>query len=286
MALGANFFFALGSQFFTYFSRKNGSVWMNAYKALVAQVCFIAWLFYTHEFSWIGLETSYPLLLSGFIGLGLGDVFLLMSFKEMGAGKTLTLFAFQPLIMGVAGYYFFDQGLNSERFWAIFFFILCVVIFSRESFKTHGHWGLKGIAFALLGMLLDAAGVIITRAMFEGEQELSPMLINFYRTAGALVFFGLYHFYRPIKLTHLFKNLSVADRYGVTFGSFIGTFVSLSLFLTALKYAHLASLSAISITSAIFSFLMECLWLRKWPSAYTYSALVSFLLGMFILIKS
>ena len=284
LALGANFFFAFGSQFFTYFSRKLGSVWMNAFKASIAFICFTTWLVVNSQMRWIGVEMSYPLIISGFIGLGVGDVLLLLSFKEMGAGKTLMLFAFQPIIMGLAGYFLFDQQLDSERLWAIIFFVLCLVIFSIESFKDHGHWGTRGLIFAVLGILLDATGVIVTRYMFDGDQSLSPLLVNFYRTFGALVFFGLYQFFKPIHLVQKFKSLSTADRSGAILGAFLGTFVSLSLFLAALQYAHLASLSGIAITGAIFSSILECLWQRKRPSKYLLLAFLFFLFGMWILL--
>lgn len=284
LALGANFFFAFGSQFFTYFSRKLGSVWMNTFKACVAFVCFTAWLIINSQMRWIGAQMSYPLILSGFIGLGIGDVLLLLSFKELGAGKTLMLFAFQPIIMGLAGYFLFDQVLDSERLWAIIFFVLCVTVFSFESFKDNGHFGTKGLLFAILGIFLDATGVVVTRYMFDDDLSLSPLLVNFYRTFGALVFFGLYQFFKPIDVISKFKSLSTVDKSGAIFGSFIGTFVSLSLFLAALQYAHLASLSGIAITGAIFSSILECIWLKKKPSKHLLLAFVFFLIGMWILL--
>lgn len=285
LALGANLSFALGSQFFTYFSRKIGSVWVNTFKAIVAQIGFVLFLLITGSFAFINIEQTSSLVASGFIGLGLGDVLLLMSFKEMGPGKTLMLFAFQPLIMGVAGHYIFDQSMDLQKFSALFFFILCLIIFSLESKKIKGHWGLLGLCFAIGGMLLDAAGIVITRLIFDQGEEVTPMLTNFYRTAGALLFFGLYHFIRPIKLVEKWNSLPGKQQLGVSLGAFLGTFLSLTLFLAALQKAHLASLTGISITSAIFSSLIECVWEKRLPSSYLISAFVCFLIGMAILLS-
>lgn len=224
-------------------------------------------------------------MLSGLVGLGAGDVFLLAAFKEMGPGRTLMLFAFQPLIIGTSAYIFFDQAIDSTRFWAIFFFILCIFIFSLESFKRNRTWGGKGILLALLGMALDATGVLITRKMFDGDASLSPLMTNFYRTNGALIFFLVLSFIK--KDLFLFKPLKRLDRAGVFYvilGSLLGTFISLSLYLKAIQTAHLASLSAVAITGTIFSALFECVWTRKWPSLYLGVAFVSFLMGMKILV--
>jgi len=257
---------------------------MNWFKAAVAQVGFCAALFFTDGFHWIGLIPFSALFLSGVIGLGAGDIFLLLAFKEMGAGRTLMLFAFQPLIMGVAGYYLFGQEIDFYRFLAIAFFILCLLIFSIESFRRRGDWGVRGISFAMLGMLLDAAGVVITRKMFDSNTELSPMLTNFYRTIGALVLFQLINTFRPITFFEPLKSFKVSERIGVFFGALCGTFISLSLYLSAVQKANLASLSGIAITATIFSAIFECLWHKKLPSKYLIAAFVSFGFGMRILL--
>lgn len=285
LALGSNFFFALGSQFFTHYSRTIGATWMNWYKAFVAQVCFFGWLIFTTGVSLIPISQALPLMLSGLVGLGAGDVFLLLAFKEMGPGRTLMLFAFQPLIIGFSAFLFFNQTIDTTRFWAIFFFILCILIFSLESFKRERHWGMRGIMLALLGMALDATGVLITRKMFDTNGSLSPLLTNFYRTNGALIFFFILSLTRKdLFLFKPLKNLSKKSIFYVSLGSLFGTFISLSLYLKAIQTAHLASLSAVAITGTIFSAIFECLWNKKLPSIYLVVAFISFLLGMKILV--
>ncbi|MCF8059022.1 MAG: DMT family transporter [Bacteriovoracaceae bacterium] len=285
LALASNFFFALGSQFFTYFSKKIGATWMNWYKAYVAQVCFFVWLLFKGGLVWLPLAQGGPLMLSGLIGLGAGDVLLLLAFKEMGPGRTLMLFAFQPLLVGIAAFFFFNQSIDTTRFWAIFFFILCILIFSLESFKKERHWGSKGILLALGGMALDGAGVLITRKMYDGDTSLSPLLTNFYRTMGALIFFYVLSFKkRDLKLFLPLKQLPKSEIFGVTLGSLFGTFISLSLYLTALQHAHLASLSGVAITCTIFSAFFECIWHKRYPTPYLLAAFISFLLGMKILV--
>ena len=285
LALGSNFFFALGSQFFAHFSRVIGATWMNWYKALVAQVCFVTVLTLTEGVQIIPLNQALPLMLSGLIGLGAGDIFLLLSFKEMGPGRTLMLFAFQPLIIGFFAFLFFDQYIDTKKVWAIFFFILCIFIFSLESFRRDGHWGQKGILLALLGMLLDAGGILITRHMFDSNASLSPTVTNFYRTNGALIFFFILSLMRKnLSLFGPLKNLRKKSIFYVSLGSLFGTFISLSLYLRAIQIAHLASLSGVAITGTLFSASFECIWQKKLPSLYLVIAFISFLMGMKVLL--
>jgi drug/metabolite transporter (DMT)-like permease len=284
-ALLSNFFFALGSQFFTHFSKKVGSIWMNWYKASIAQIFFILWLLLNGGIPYLTMEISLFLLTSGVLGLGLGDIFLLAAFKEIGPGRTLMLFAFQPLLMGFGGHLFFGQGMETHRLWAIIFFILCVLIISLENFKSNKHWGVKGISLAFAGMVLDVIGVMITRYSYEASPELEAYTVNVYRTFGALAFFWLLSFFK--KDLSLFKPLKRFTRneiIWVSVGSIFGTFLSLTFYLMAIQKAHLGSLSGIAITATLFSALFECLWEKKRPSRYLLTAFLSFLIGMKILV--
>tara|TARA_R110002072_G_scaffold276051_1_gene437306 strand:+ start:32287 stop:33168 length:882 start_codon:yes stop_codon:yes gene_type:complete len=281
LALSANLCFALGSQFFTHYSRTIGSIWMNWAKASVALFCFTLYaLFFVDHIS-ISVFDFSLLFLSGFLALGLGDIFLLKSFSDLGPGRTLMIFGFQPLILSSAGFIFFNQDMDSSKFWAILFFIICLFIFSLEKFKEDKHWNLKGSLLALAGMILDAVGIIITRSVFDKNPEFSPMEGNIFRCIGAIALFILMtYFYRPLNLIGTLKRLTSRDKLYIILGSVLGTFLSLGFYLNALKLAHLGSLSGIAITGTIFASMFECIHNKKLPSRYLMGAFISFMLGM------
>ncbi|MBT3584405.1 MAG: DMT family transporter [Halobacteriovoraceae bacterium] len=283
LALGANLCFALGSQVFTLFSRRISSTWMNFIKATVALVAF--GLTVTLLGTWHVIEVNYFLLFlfSGIIGLGMGDILLLKSFSEMGPGRTLIIFSFQPLILGAGGYFLFNQTIDTQKFWAILFFICCVVIFSIESFRRDRNWQIKGILMAIGGMTLDATGLLITRYSFDHNPELSSLEGNFYRCIGAIILFLIISKIRPVKIYDNFVKLVYRDKLLVIGGSLLGTFLSLSLYLKALQSAHLASLSGIAITGTIFSAIFEGIIEKRWPSKYLIAAFIFFLIGMKII---
>lgn len=283
-ALGANISFALGSQVFTHYSRAVNPAWMNAIKAIVALICFIIInLFFIHQVSTPPL-TILVLGLSGFIGLGFGDIFLLRSFAELGPGRTLMLFSFQPLILGFFSYFLFDQGVDTKKFWAILFFILCVFLFSFESFQKSRKWQMAPIMLAFSGILLDAFGVLMSRWSFNLTPDLGSLQGNLYRTSGAVFFYLLLGLKGRFQLKKLWQARSRKDKGYLIVGSFLGTFLSLSLYLQAIRLGHLATISGLSITGVLFSSFFECLIEKKWPSRYFMIAFCAFLIGMKLLL--
>lgn len=284
LALGANLSFACGSQIFTHFSRKFSSSWMNFFKASMALVCFGLTISLTG--SWHDIPTSWVslFLLSGVIGLGVGDILLLKSFSTLGPGRTLILFSFQPLFLGIMSYFAFGQTMDSRKFLAIFFFILCVGIISLENFRKDRRWQIGGILIALGGILLDATGLIITRYTFDNNPSITSLEGNFYRCVGAVFFFLVLSRIRPYNILEQFKSLNLKGKGMVFLGGFLGTYLSLALYLHAVQRAHLASLAGIAITGTIFTNTLECIISRKWPSKYLLVSLVFFACGMNFLI--
>jgi drug/metabolite transporter (DMT)-like permease len=257
---------------------------MNFFKACMGLLCFgitITVVGQWHDIpaSWVGL-----FLLSGTIGLGIGDILLLKAFSELGPGRTLILFSFQPLFLGVMSYYAFGQEVDSRKFMAIFFFILCVGITAFESFRRDRRWQVMGIALALGGILLDATGLVITRYTFNNNPQLTSLEGNFYRCVGAVLFFLLLSRVRPYNIVEQFKSLNLKSKTMVFLGGFLGTYLSLALYLHAVQRAHLASLAGVAITGTLFTNILECIISQKWPSKYLLISLIFFGFGMNFLV--
>ena len=280
-ALGANLSFAVGVQFFTHYARRFSSLWVNCFKAAAALALFGLTVCLQGGFHPIELKYLLLFFASGVLGLGAADVFLIKSFSLMGPGRTMMIFGFQPLLIGALSYFLFGQTLDAGKFTAVIFFVVCLFIFSLESFNRHGHWNVKAGVFALCAVVLDAAGIMITRCAFNASPNLGTTEGNFYRAAGAVVFFILLS---PIRPFHFIKGVKSLSRRSLLFmfaGSAAGTYLSLMLYLSAVRYAGaLAGVSGIAITGTIFASVFECVIERKPPSAYLLVSFAFFLAGM------
>lgn len=285
-ALGSNITFATASLYFTDYSKKISPSWMNYFKACVAFVCFIAVIFIFQVPTGLSLASFSFLVVSGIAGLMIGDIFLLRAFTHLGSGRVLMIFGFQPLILGVASYYIFGELFSLYRLIAILFLMTCLFCFSMESFKEKGHWDIQGILFALIGVSLDAFGLLLTKEAFEKTPGLSVFVANAVRSGATVVGFFLASLipYFQLKLLAPFKSLESKDRKLVVIASFLGTFMSLGFYLHAIQIGHLATISAIAGTSPLFATLFEIYKGRKKMTKYLALAITSFVCGVLILI--
>lgn len=287
-ALGSNISFAIASVFFTEFSRKVSPNWVNYLKATVAFICFtLVILLFGIDLA-MAQKSLILLMVSGFTGLMIGDIFLFRAFAHLGSGRVLMIFGFQPLLIGVASYYLFDSVYSPFQLLALLFLIGCIVCFSLESFREKGHWDTVGILFALAGVILDTAGLLMTKAAFELTPSLSPFVANAVRAGTTVVGFFLvslvpvFH----LKLFAPFKKLTLREKQLAIFSGFLGTFVALGFYLQAIRLGNLSIISAIAGTSPLIATLFEIYRGRKRMSAYLAAATILFLIGFTILIRS
>ncbi len=283
-ALAANLSFAVGVQFFTHYARRISTLWVNSFKAIVAALLFAATILVQGGFHHIRPGYAALFMLSGMTGLGLADVLIVKAFALMGPGRTMMLFGFQPLIIGAVSYFAFGQALDARKVYAVLFFVVCLYIFSLESFRKHGHWNAKASFYALGGVAFDGIGVLMTRWAFNGSPGIGTAEGNLYRALGALLLFAVVSAVRPFGFAGKLKGLGWSGLLWITAGSAAGTYLSLMFYLNAIRYAGaLAAVSGIAITGTIFASVFECAFERRAPSRYLAAAFLFFLGGMAML---
>ena len=285
LALLSNISFASASILFTQFSIRTSSAWMNFYKAFVAAICFFIVCAGLNLWTPLSFKALAYLLLSGSLGLMIGDIFLLKAFTLLGSGRVLMIFGFQPLFLGFFSHLFFGESFSPIKLLAILLLIGCLFSFSLETYRKKGHWDQQGLVYAFIGVFLDAIGVLLTRGAFELHPDLSPFEANFVRAGmtavgfavAAMIPFFRYSILRP------WQSLNRNEKLWVTAASFLGTFMSLSFYLMAIQKGHLATISAIAGTSPLFATLFEVALGRKKITSYLIFGVLFFVSGMAVL---
>lgn len=285
-AIASTTCFAGASLLFAELARKVSPLWMNAFKAA------LAWIFFVIAAAafrlWVPLEPKViaALIASGVLGLAIGDIFLLTAYARIGAARTLILFGFQPFFLGVAAHFIFGQQFDWLKALALVFFLFCLFTFSLEKFRQEGHWEWIGLVAALVGVLFDNSGLLLSRWAFDQVPDLSAIQTNIWRCGGAFAFFLIFGQAKHVgwkagwgKLTPQWKRLAV-------FSVFLGTFLSLLFYLTAIKIGHLASISGVGMAGPMISAVFECIYYRKRPTWYLIVALGFYFTGLYVLTLS
>jgi threonine/homoserine efflux transporter RhtA len=282
-AILSNLCFGTASIRFSQLAKRFSSAWMNQVKVTIAFFGFVAAFFAFETYVPLNGSAFFALFGSGIIGLFLGDWFLFQAFAHLGATRTLVIYSFQPFLIALYGFFFLNQHLNHYQILAILCMIGCVFTFLLERTKQVGHWDLKYFSFAFLGIFFDALGVVLSRQAYEQFPDLGSFQANGLRATGAVIAFILFQPSSIKKILFDFKKLGNSLRFQAVGASLLGTFLSLSLYLHALKTAHVASLTAISITGPLWVSLIEHGREKKWPSHYLWIAFGFFIIGFLFL---
>jgi drug/metabolite transporter (DMT)-like permease len=283
-ALGANLFFSTASMVFSHYAQKHSPFWINQVKVSISFPAFAIAAYFV-GFSSLSWSSLAFLLASGLAGLCIGDLFLFRAYATLGAARSLVLFSFQPLLLGLYGWFFLNQGLGSNQFFAITCMLICLFIFVLERNKMTGRWELKSFLWAFIGICLDAFGVMMTRQAYELSPHLESMQVNMIRAGAAFVGFLVLQPTSLGKILKDFKHFHPKESALLFIASLCGTFLSLSLYLFAVKHAHVATLTAMAITGPVWVSLLECVWHRKLPNVYLVSAFLFFILGFSFMVK-
>lgn len=285
-ALLGNLCFSASTLIFTEFTNKTSIPWVNKYKVLVTVILSAIVISAFYGWSEIAGSSIMYFIISGLLGLCIGDYFMLRAFTDIGPGRTLMLYGFTPIIAGIGSYFLFDQSIEPKKFLAIIFMMGCLFTFSYEKFKEKGRWEFNGFLMALIFVVLDAFALLLTRYAYDASAHIAPLEGHFYRCLGALSGFWILMMFKPINFVAIFKKMTVKQQVIITIGSIFGTFLSLWFYFTAIKVGHIATVTSISITSPFFASIFECIYYKKKPSIFLILAFIQFLIGFTIVTSS
>jgi drug/metabolite transporter (DMT)-like permease len=282
LALSANLVFSFASTLFTDFSRQVSAKWINCLKLTVAFVCF--WVMAVLVRDPLVLSTLPVFVFSGAVGLFVADHFLCEAFSKIGAARTLMIFSFAPLFVAFWCFLFFDERLDFQKFVAILFFIACVMTISFERLKKEGSWEVVGLLFAFSGVVLDGLANVITSYGFRAAPENGVFSVCALRATGAFLAFLLLTPFIKVRLVGHFKKLSSRDKWIVLLAAFVGTFLSLTLWISAVKMGNLTTLVALSGITPLFAAIFEIARGKTKLSKYLLISFIFYAVGFYFLV--
>jgi len=202
------------------------------------------------------------LMLSGAIGIGIGDTLLFACLNLIGAGLTAIVDClYSPFIIT------FSILFLGERL--TFMQIIGAVLVVSSVLTVSLKWGgfdndrrklARGIIFGALAMLSTAVGVVIVKPLLS---RIPFLLATEVRLLGALIALALMLFSHPGRRKILSSILDKKTRLYVVFGSFFGAYITMLFWLGGMKFTQASIASALNQTNSIFVVILAAVWLKE-----------------------
>jgi drug/metabolite transporter (DMT)-like permease len=252
-ALAAAFVWALSSTIWQRVGQQIPAVVLNLLKGAIALFMLLATiLILGKSLPPVNPNILAMLLISGALGIGIGDTAFFIVLKYLGARRTLLLETLSPPLTALFGFIFLQEKLSAIACIGILLTICGVawVIAERtaETALPSKHlW--QGLGISLLGQTSHAAGAILSRAAFT-QIDIDPLWTAALRLSGGMAVMLCFLNRRNLDS---FQQLKVPKILGaIILAAFLGTYLGISLQQTSLKYAPAAIAQALSSTSPLF----------------------------------
>ena len=212
-------------------TEKYKSIEINLVKNIIAFLIFLPAFIKIHYLN--DLKSLLILLLSGVIGIGLGDSFYIKSLQLIGTRKTLSIETISPLLAALSGEIFINENLALRSYVGIVIISISLFILLRQ--KTNilinnptritKENNSKIYILPLMSVLCAVLGGLLSRMVFL-ERDLSPFLTTEIRLLGAIIFLiTIKHF----RVNFFVNKLDNNDQKRFLLSIFLGTNIGILL---------------------------------------------------------
>ncbi len=263
--------------------RKSGEtvhpIALNLFKNILAMLLLIPTMLIFGEtlFRHVPFSEYLLLILSGIIGICIGDTLFFKSLNLIGAGlSAIVVCLYSPFIIALSVLWLGERMTVIQI--AGVALIISAVLFTlrvknREKIKRKEL--LWGILIGVISVSATAIGVVMIKPLLERSPLLWATEVRLFGGTVALIIVALLH---PLR-RKVISSLFIPRGWGFTVsGSFLGAYLAMFLWLAGMKYAKASIASALNQTSTIFVIVLAAIFLKE---TITLRKVVSIILAMF-----
>ncbi|MBN2381358.1 DMT family transporter [bacterium] len=265
-ALTAAFSWALATVLFGRAGKSVSPLVLNFAKALIALILLGLTLIVTRAeplpFAPYGISL---LMLSGIIGIGLGDTAYFQALNILGARRTLLMETLAPPITAVLALVLLEEYLGLWAWCGIGLTLAGIiwVIGEREQQSAQHPTGSlhKGLLFGLCFALAQSIGALLSRIALT-QTPISPLWSALIRLMASFVFLGLMlALKKPSLAQESPKHIRWPLVMQIVMATFIGTFLGIWLQQISLKYTDAGIAQTLLSTSPVFVLPLAAIYL-------------------------
>jgi len=254
-ALGAAFLWASSSTVYGLLGLRIPPLRLNLYKGLIAIALILVTIVLTSN---LKIEIQPPiiiwLLISGVVGIGLGDSAYFYALKHLGARKTLLLETLSPPLAGFLAWIYLGETLTMQAWVGILLTVLGVAWVISEgtsNIQIKQKNAYIGIIWGVIAALCQASAAVISRHALV-ESGINPLVSTLIRLIGGtlIILPLLFIFPQPVEKQSLKSRWKTIIILILT--AFASTYLGIWLQQTALKYTQTGIATTLLATSPLF----------------------------------
>lgn len=252
-ALTCALFWAIAARLFRILGSSFSPLSLNLWKGLAAIVLLIIAVQFTPHATTLTNQGILLLLISGIIGIGLGDTFFFQAINRIGDSQTLLVAeTLAPILTALLAIAWLAEWLTLYQWLGIALVIISVdVVIRIQRKEATNTLQLSGFGFAGLAALCQALGAVISRQVLT-TTDVDPADASLIRLIGGLaIIITLLIIRRKAWLPVTDNPVRVWTTFAVA--TFFGTFAALYLQMVAFSYTKAAIVQTLFATSVILS---------------------------------
>jgi len=206
------------------------------------------------------------LILSGVVGIGVGDLLFMTSLKWLGAGLNAIVGCIYTPLMILAGVMFFHESVNAQLIVGAVCVVSAIIIASTGDSRQRPRRLALGIVVATISMLCTLVGAVLYKDLLA---RYDLFYITWVRLIAGSAFLIVYYAFHPLRSRLLDGLGNWRNWRSLTLSGFLGTYLAISFWALGLRnlpaslIAVFSELTVIMIILMAYFFLREPLTLRK-----------------------
>ncbi|MCP1199463.1 DMT family transporter [Notoacmeibacter sp. MSK16QG-6] len=268
-------------------STKLGAVAFVRLRLVIVSVLFGIWVFYVGTWSTLTASATAALILSGMIGIFLGDWALFVTMNRLGPRLTSILFSLNAPMAVILGWVVLDERLKSTTIFGIGLTLIGVILaiaFGRRASQRHifetTHGSLRaGVALGLIAAFCQAVASLIARPVMEtGVDPIAASLVRLATGAVALSLLMLF-----VRSTRQQAPLDPRTFVIVVVSAILAMALGMTLVLFALIGGEVGIVSTLTATTPVL--ILPLLWIttRERPAAGAFAGAALVVVGTALL---
>ncbi len=252
-------------------TRKIGGLAFNRIRLFFVSIMLISCTFYLDTWVTINQDFLFTILLSGIIGVFLGDTLLFIALQKIGPRRNNILFSLAAPFTVILNIVFLNELMSTINLVGciiVFFGVVVAIAYGNSKDKDH-RWEIvegniySGIFLGVVAALCQAIGLIMMKPILSMGAD--PIASASLRTAISFIFLS-FTFFLNLNIFNQKGSLTKKIIAQSIISGFLGMALGMSLLLIALQKADAGIVATLSSTSPIMILLLIWLITKKIPT--------------------